>query len=191
MCSRKFSCQRYVQTNTATWWGLSLPLFWRYQWKIRPQWFYFIGINLKQPCALSLIYSCPHIEAVCFMVVNTVMYSFVFYRTSPSWRRWNKKPSCCPKWNILILWLLERHLKVIPHTAPLPLKPVTRYFGYIQLFELWCLFSRWPPVHHYGVLQRRRSASEDSATEKQPVWCWKCIHVLLILQLHVHRFVLY
>lgn len=51
-----------------------------------------------------------------------------FYRISPNWWTRGEKPSCCPEWNIPILWPSGRHSKVFTHAA-LPLKPITRHFG--------------------------------------------------------------
>lgn len=44
-----------------------------------------------------------------------------FYRISPNWRVLGEKLSCCPEWNILILWPSGKHTKVIMHAA-LPFK---------------------------------------------------------------------
>lgn len=57
------------------------------------------------------------------------MHSYLFlhfYRISPNWRVLGEKLSCCPEWNILILWPSGRHSKVFTN-ATLPLKLRTRH----------------------------------------------------------------
>lgn len=96
------------------------------------------------------------------------------YRINPNWRIRGEKPSCCPEWNIPILWPSGRHLKVFTDLTLL-LQDIQ-----LLLFALWnrqcvlCLFSWWPPVYCYGVLQWRRPAPEDPATENCAVLCWSC-----------------
>lgn len=63
---------------------------------------------------------------------------FHFYRIGPNWRVREEKPSCCLEWNILILWLSGKHLKVVTHN--ICQNPIVRQLHYITLscdIRLW------------------------------------------------------
>lgn len=84
-------------------------------------------------------------EAVCCQPAFVCLFCFAlygkqsclhlhFYRISPNWRIRGGKPSCCPEWNILILWLSGRHSRVIVHTN------ITRFKSHYKPFmsiQLW------------------------------------------------------
>lgn len=90
---------------------------------------------------------CLHwdMEAVCCQPAFVCLFCFAlygkqsclhlhFYRISPNWRIRGGKPSCCPEWNILILWLSGRHSRVIVHTN------ITRFKSHYKPFmsiQLW------------------------------------------------------
>lgn len=56
-------------------------------------------------CMIRFMHSC----FCCFFYLH-------FDRISPNMRIRGRRPSCCPGWNILILWHSGRHLKVWIHT---------------------------------------------------------------------------
>lgn len=109
-------------------------------------------------------YSCQHLH---------------FYRIRPNWRDRGGKLSCCPEWNILILWHSEKHSKVMAYvTTPSLIHMLFCTVGTVilvlQLQMRQCLLSWWRPVYCYGVLQWRRLAPEDPATENHTVLHWWC-----------------
>lgn len=110
MCSRKFSCQRYsCELN---------PHYEHHQT--------LLSVNVKSVCRVKSFcsgqWSCTLLITHTFACTQTQKlivlhhwYSCLhlhFYRIRPNWTFRGERQSCCPEWNILILWHSGRHSKV-------------------------------------------------------------------------------